>query len=104
MKPIINGLVTARPEGTYNVDEARKNPTLLWEVVAWDGHKAFLTPAAWHRWFVFHGVTMTITLFSDDWKLDYETARKIAIEISQGKRTYYSYALNEENPKWRKTW
>lgn len=80
------------------------NEGVGWDAFEWDGHKAFVTPAAWHRFFTFVGQYLDITLMSDDWSLDYQTAKEIAIEIWQGKRSYYSLPLNEDNPIWTRHW
>lgn len=75
-----------------------------WDVVEWDGSKAFITPVAWHRFFTFQGKRLTVTLMSDNWHLTYELAKEIAIEIWHGKRSYYSYNLNEDKPVWTRHW
>lgn len=78
--------------------------TELWEAREWQGNKAFVTPAAWHRYWEFHGQTMTVIVMSDNWALSYDEARRVAIEIATGRRTYWSYDLNEDKPTWHRIW
>lgn len=75
-----------------------------WDALEWNGSAAFITPVAWNRFYQFIGQKMTVIIMSDDWMLSREDALEIAVEIANGKRSYYSIPLNEDNPTWRKVW